>query len=32
MTHDNWISLVLAVSVFFGGGLAIAAALWWDDL
>jgi hypothetical protein len=31
MTHDTWISLILAISVFFGGGLAIAAATWWDD-
>jgi len=31
MTHDSWISLVLAVAVFVGGGLAIASALWWDE-
>lgn len=32
MTHDDWIYIVLAVSTFFGGGFAIAAALWWDDM
>ena len=32
MTHDNWISLICAISMFLGGGFAIAAALWWDDL
>lgn len=31
MTHDNWIIYILAISCFFGGGLAIASALWWDD-
>lgn len=31
MTHDDWTTLVCAISVFVGGGFAIAAALWWDD-